>query len=195
MGKKFMTQADYSRRLNVTDGYIAKLLKQGKIKLVDGYVDVEATDRAIKAGRQHHQPSKAAKAIAAAELREKDLDKMSVEDLVRLRKELATGAGIDTKEKDRLLEVRIESYEQRARMARLKADEKQGQLVDRKIVESEIFELLRGLRDNLLTIPDRLSHELSGLTDSHAIHTRLTAEIRQVLGDATREISTPEGDI
>lgn len=70
----------------------------------------------------------------------------------------------------------------KSKLARLEYEQKSGKLVDADAVKNEAFKLARGLRDALMNIPDRLATELTGMTDPHAIHQRLSDEIRMALG-------------
>jgi len=48
------------------------------------------------------------------------------------------------------------------------------------------------LRDNLLTIPDRLDAELAASTDRHIVHKILYNEIVRVLDDANKPALKPK---
>jgi hypothetical protein len=69
----------------------------------------------------------------------------------------------------------------RARMAKIEYEEKIGSLVEAAKVKEKAFQLGRVLRDSLIGIPDRISGELAGLSDSYRIHEIITAEIRNAI--------------
>lgn len=73
----------------------------------------------------------------------------------------------------------------KAKLAKLEYEQRSGKLVDADSVRSEAFKLARGLRDSLMNIPDRLATEIAAMTDSHAVHRRITEEIRTALGMLT----------
>lgn len=75
-----------------------------------------------------------------------------------------------------------EAYE--AELARLKYEQQAGTLVEAEAVKKEAFKTARIIRDGMLNIPDRVSAELVGATDSFVIHRRLTEEIRKALETA-----------
>lgn len=58
--------------------------------------------------------------------------------------------------------------------------------------ETQIFKHFRPLRDNLLTIPDRLDAELAATTDRHIVHKILYNEIVRVLDDANKPALKPK---
>lgn len=65
--------------------------------------------------------------------------------------------------------------------AKLKFEIESGKYVESAEVKDEAFKLGRTVRDNIMNIPDRLAAELAGITDAAAVHTKLTAELRQAL--------------
>lgn len=74
-----------------------------------------------------------------------------------------------------------------ALQARIKYDKEIGKLVDTADVKKQAFKLARGVRDAMMNIPDRVSHELAAQTDPARVHQRLTEEIRQALADLAGE--------
>ncbi len=74
---------------------------------------------------------------------------------------------------------RREHYQ--AELAKLQVDEKRGELVAVEAVKKEAFTLGRVVRDALLNIPDRVSHQLAGEIDPAAIHQMLSKEMQQAL--------------
>lgn len=70
----------------------------------------------------------------------------------------------------------------KSKLARLEYEQKSGRLVEADAVKDEAYKLARGLRDALMNIPDRLATEIVGMSDAHAIHQRISDEIRMALG-------------
>lgn len=78
-------------------------------------------------------------------------------------------------------DARAEREGLQAKLTRIELGKKSGDLVSAKAVESEAFRLGRVIRDNLLNIPDRVSHQLAAESDPVKVHEMLRAEIHQVL--------------
>jgi hypothetical protein len=72
-----------------------------------------------------------------------------------------------------------ETYQ--AKLAQLDYEEKAGELVRRDDLRVELFNASRGMRDRLGQLPDRLSGELAGMTDQHAVALMLQTEITNAL--------------
>lgn len=70
-----------------------------------------------------------------------------------------------------------------ARLAKLDYDERIGKLVDRAKVEAAAFDVYRGLRDQLLTIPDRVAALVAAESDQGKVRNILDAELRARLND------------
>lgn len=72
-----------------------------------------------------------------------------------------------------------ETYQ--AKLAQLDYEEKAGELVRRDDLRVELFNAARGMRDRLGQLPDRLSGELAGMSDQHAVALMLQTEITNAL--------------
>jgi hypothetical protein len=72
-----------------------------------------------------------------------------------------------------------EAYQ--ARLSKLEFEEKSGRLVEIEKVKAEAFKVARMVRDGLLNLPDRISHELAHETDPARAHKLLSDEIRMIL--------------
>lgn len=68
-----------------------------------------------------------------------------------------------------------------AQLAELDLAEKEGELIQVAIVESEAFTAGKKVKDGLSNIPDRISPLLAAESDKNVIYRMLTAEINQVL--------------
>jgi phage terminase Nu1 subunit (DNA packaging protein) len=76
---------------------------------------------------------------------------------------------------------RAEKERFNAELARLKFEEQSGKLIDAAEVQDQAFKLGRTVRDQLLSLPDRVAAELAGEDNAFKIHQRLTEEIRRAL--------------
>lgn len=72
-----------------------------------------------------------------------------------------------------------EAYQ--ARLARVEYEKETGLRVLAEDVKREAFEQGRRLRDALVNIPDRLSHELAAETDPGRVHIAISQAIREAL--------------
>lgn len=95
MKAKLVSQSEYARRVSVSHQYISKLVKEGRIKLVGGKVDIEQADKALGIGhggeadavdtpdywheRARHERAKAA--IAEIELAAKRGELVAIDDV------------------------------------------------------------------------------------------------------------------
>lgn len=86
-----------------------------------------------------------------------------------------------TKTVQEYADARAEREGLQAKLTRIELGKKSGELVSAKAVEAEAFRLGRTIRDNLLNVPDRISHQLAAETDPAKVHEILRAEIHQVL--------------
>ena len=68
-----------------------------------------------------------------------------------------------------------------ARLAKLDYEERTGKLVPLDKVKVDLFRAVRQTRDMILSIPDRVSPELAGMTDPAVIRTRLADELTRAL--------------
>ena len=70
----------------------------------------------------------------------------------------------------------------KARIAELEVEERERALVSREIVNKQLFELARALRDALLAIPDRIVDEIIATADNrHKVHSIMYDAIADVL--------------
>jgi len=71
-----------------------------------------------------------------------------------------------------------------ARLAKLEYEEKSGALVRNDSVKVTWFNVLRVLRDRLMTMPDRMAPLLAAEPESRKVRDLLENEMRQILEDA-----------
>jgi len=76
-----------------------------------------------------------------------------------------------------------------ARLAKIDYEERTGKLVDANQVKVTTFELFRGLRNQVVNLPDRLSSQLAAESDALEVHRILSDAIREVFGGFADSIS------
>jgi hypothetical protein len=69
----------------------------------------------------------------------------------------------------------------RAERERLKLMQEKGELVPAADVKKEVMTLTRAIRDNMMSIPDRVASQLAATKDQHQCHQLLDSEIRTAL--------------
>ncbi len=77
----------------------------------------------------------------------------------------------------------------KARLAKLEFEEKSGKLIDAEQVKLEQFTAGRMIRDAIMAVPDRISAKLASMTDPHAVHRELHAELVSALDRIIRDAS------
>lgn len=142
-----------------------------------------AVQDAIKRGR-----------LAAAVVMIGDEKKINVEVADKLweirRRPPSPGKRITEAQTDHL-SARVKKDEYAAKLAQLEYEQKAAKLVRIEDVKVEAFTLARMVRDNILNIPDRISHELAAETDPHKIHILLTKSLNEAL-DQLASIDRPD---
>jgi hypothetical protein len=151
----------YAKHRGVSHTAVEKAVKQGRIQLTEGKVDVEVADRDW---RRNSSPVNAPKAVGRTD---------------------GTGDGSSGPTYAQSRAVR-ELY--LARLAKIDFQERSAKLVSRDEVTVAAFTKARTVRDNLLNIPDRLAAMLAAETDPNAVHRILTAEIRKALDELSRDV-------
>ncbi len=74
-----------------------------------------------------------------------------------------------------------------ARMAKLEFEEKMGSLVSAERARADAFKTARITRDALLSLPDKISHELAAEADPHTCHVILTKALIEALDQLVRQ--------
>jgi hypothetical protein len=147
----------YAKHRGVSHTAVEKAVKQGRIKLTDGKVDVEAADRDWS---NNSSPMNAPKP----------------------RFRTATGAdgpvsGPTYAQSRAVRELYL------ARLSKIEFEERAAKLVSRDEVTVAAFTKARTVRDNLLNIPDRLAAMLAAEVDPTQVHQILSDEIRKALNE------------
>lgn len=129
---------------------------------------------------QHHFKSGTIYYEEGTKLFDPEVSRQRIEELNR--EKLDSEAQNNSKRLD-YQQARMLSTLYEAKLKKLDYEKKAGKLVDADQVKKEQFKLARMVRDRILNIPNRISDQLSALTDSHAIHLFLTKEITDALQD------------
>ncbi len=166
-----VTQAEYARMRGVSRQYVGQLAKKGVIGLSDGKVDVAKADAVLAALREPARPERKNTASAAIIEENKIPVPVPITGFAEPSEDLPT----------LLLQARIKSEGERAKLLEIKADVEAGKFVDAAEVKTAAFNKARVVRDGLLNIPDRLAAMLATESDATRVHEILTTEIRAVL--------------
>jgi hypothetical protein len=154
-----ISQSEWARRQGFSKQYVSKLIKQGKIKLMDGMINEEIANSVLMKQRDPSLPLQR-KSDGIYEQRDDIYDLIA---RTKLKNEIERG---------RILE------------ARAKAEI--GRLVSVEEVKKVAFARGRIIRDGLMNIPDRISSLLADENDAAKIHEILSKEIREVLEELSR---------
>lgn len=178
-----MSKAEFAASRGWSRPYVSKLARQGRLVLVDGRVDVEATLALLaetadpsKAGvAERHHRERAQKGVHAHVAPAASTSPLDLQ--------LPTGSGAESFQKSR---AHREYF-----LALLAQDEflkGRRELVKRADVDRAAFTIARTLRDLLLGLPAQLAGELIAISDSWEMERKLTEALRRVLEDAANLI-------
>jgi len=149
-----MSGREYARHRGCSHVAVIKAIQSGRITAEGGLVDPEVADREWEANTDPtRKPKKARSASAVAAIPGR------VPPFVESR-------------------AKRESY--LADLAQLQFKERRGKLVSADDVRIAAFNAVRGARDMLLAIPDRLAPIIAAQTDAREVHAMLLGEIRRV---------------
>ena len=145
----------YAKHRGVSHTAVEKAAKQGRIKLTDGKLDVEAADRdwslnssPVNAPKPHPRTATGGDGPAS---------------------------GPTYAQSRAVRELYL------ARLSKIEFEERAAKLVSRDEVTVAAFTKARTVRDNLLNIPDRLAAMLAAEVDPTQVHQILSDEIRKAL--------------
>lgn len=167
---KLLTQKDYAARRGVSKQYIGELVRKGVLPLKDGLIDPAMADAILEARREPARPQRRAQKEQT--------------EITAPTQRTVTTAELPTL----LLKTRIKSETEKAKLLEIKAKVEAGKFVDVDEIKSAAFRRGRVVRDNLLSIPDRLDAILAAETDRRKVHQILSDEITRVLDELTKPI-------
>ena len=158
---KLLSQSEFAKRQGWSRQYVGKLVRSGKIKLVNGKIDPDQAQAAIKA---QSEPS--------TELRVKPKTDTTF-----------PTAPTDSRQAVDFVTARTMREAFKAKMAKMEYEEKAGKLTDASKVKAEAFRAGRIVRDALLGIPDRLSDVLAAEQDPVQVRQLLVNELEIILNE------------
>ena len=173
MSGERITQSEFARRNGWTRQYVAKLIKQGRVKLEGGKIDPVAAKRAID---NLAEPS--------TELWEKPAQKPAPGYTTTTASPLQSASAAPPTDGRKAVDyasARTMREAYRAKMARLDYEEREGKLVDAQKMYEEGFQLGRQVRDAILSVPDRLADILAAEQDPVKIRQLLQDELEMTL--------------
>lgn len=188
-----MNAAEYARHRGLSRMRISQYIATGKIsatKVGRGYeIDPATADRELEGSID--QRSTTAKTPRQAKPKEEqkpiNVDRPLLED----RKQRVAGKSVALVEQSKggptYAEAQRAREVYRAERERLKLMQEKGELVIAADVKKEVTNLTRSIRDNMLSIPDRIASQIAATSTTHEVHRLLADEIRtalRVLADA-----------
>lgn len=180
--QELVSQAEFARRIERTRQYVGKLVKQGKIPLHGGKVDVAEATKLIQEIKDPRR----------AKQREKNVKP----DKVKKPKRKATSdkAKSETKPRESIPRYSTSLAKKeywKAEREELLTLELSGQLVRVDEVVRQAYKSGRDMRDAVLEVAPRLAKQLAALKDPHGITQLLLAELRKALSG--HEMKMAEG--
>lgn len=154
---RLIRKIDYAKHIGVSPSYVTHLVKSGKIPTHDGKIDPVEADAALKRN------------LSPAQSHE------SIVEIDRFKDEADYNA--------LYIKSRALHEEEKARLAKLKADELAGMVISADQVRLDFFDLAKTVANAILAVPDRLSNELAATTEPERVHLVLSAELRRCLED------------
>jgi hypothetical protein len=128
-GKRLISQAEWARERGVSKPYVSKLVKTGKIVLVDGKIDPADAARRLGSTRDVVKAAQSSKPIDSAD------------------------AGLS----GQLLRARIEREEEEMRRKQFERRRREGELVDAREVREIQLRRATEEREALLSLPSRIA--------------------------------------
>lgn len=175
-----MSLCAYARHRGISKQSVSKAVQQGRVPTVidpaDGKrkIDSDVVDQLWAIVSDDRRLSLADR-VANGERNESDLGPSPAPVTRKVLKKSAV------KSVQEYADARAEREGLQAKLTRIELGKKSGDLVSAKKVEDEAFRLGRVIRDNLLNIPERVSHLLAAESDPVKVHEILRSEIHQVL--------------
>ena len=160
-----ISQSEWARRQGFSKQYAAKLIKQGKIHLIDGMIDEYTANAELEMQRDINLP-KQRKGQGSYFVRD-DMHNLLMK--TKLKNEI---------EKGKLIEAEVK--------------EKLGELISVNEVKKVFYAKAKAVRDGVLNVPDRVSALLANTNDPVEIHKILTKELRQVLEELSHHEITDQ---
>jgi len=169
---KFVGVVEFARLIGVTRGAVDYAIKKGRIKSQQvGNKRMLDFEKAKKEWDENTDKAASKKGHAKKKIKSKVVNQEYV---------AKTYDGLTTSDAERQEKV------YKARLAELKYKEQAGELAEVKKIKKEAFETGRKVRDAIMQIPARLSHEIAVETDPHKCEVMLAKELNQALVKLTK---------
>lgn len=162
----FATTTEFADLMSVSDSYVRRLKRDGKLVLDGERIVVAASiaklGRVLDPARGGDRTGKATVAVPPLE---------------------GAGGTLPLRQAAAGADYNVEAARERrakAQLAELELMQQTGQLVLAKEVESRVFGMARAGREAIMAMPDRLATLLAAESDPGKVHAMLTAECRKV---------------
>ena len=159
-----LSQSEFAKQQGWSRQYVGKLVKSGKIKLINGKVDAAA---AVKAVAAQAEPSTALRTEP-------------------LRQSIQPTGPTDSRQSVDFITARTMREAFKAKMAKVEYEKETGKLTDATKVKEDAFRAGRIVRDALLGIPDRQADVLAAETDPARIRQLLMDELEAILKELSQ---------
>jgi hypothetical protein len=155
-----ISQSEWAKRQGFSKQYASKLVKSGKIKLVNDMIDEEIANSVLAKQRNPSRP-----------LQRKNNGTYEQHDDIH----------------DLIARTKLKNEIERGRILEARAKTEIGLLISAEKVRNAMFAKGRIIRDGMMNIPDRVSSLLATINDAAKIHEILSKEIREVLEELSRD--------
>lgn len=175
-----VSQAEFARLMGRDKALVTRWKQAGRLVMVNGLVDVEASRQRVQASESplpHHQAAHE----AAGNGQKRPVGAFS---------DGGMGEGLGTLEKIglKLKFEQARKTQAEAEKAMMERDTMAGRLLDADEARRHVSGLGLTLRSTLESIPDRLAGPLSAETSPERVHAMLVEEIEQALNYAAEQI-------
>jgi hypothetical protein len=192
---KLMGIREYARHRGIHHHAVQRAIKSGRIKTVKGpdgreMIDAPVADRAWRANTDPGKappPRRGAKPPARAPVAPDPDEDDDDDDEADEPRGYSGGSGGD--EDSGYYKARARKEHWAAELKEIEFQKKAGTLVEVAQVQKEFDKLARQIKEGILNIPVRISHELASETDPHKVNLILEKEIRAVLEELTSEFA------
>jgi hypothetical protein len=155
-----ISQTEWAGRQGFSKQYVNKLLKNGKIKLVDGMIDEKSANAVLQNQRDPNLP---------------------------IRRNGSNSYKNQSDMHDLLVKTKLKNEIERGKLLEAKVKSEIGQLISAEKVRRAMFAKGRIIRDGILNVPDRVSSLIATISDASQIHEILMKELREVLEELSRD--------
>lgn len=170
------TQAQFAKRLRRDRSYVTRLKHAGRLVMVDGLVDVEASMERLESTRGHRydvEERNAAERTAQTDTTSPDPDQLGIDEIGR-RTRLA----------------QMQQHEATARIRQREEQEQAGVLVRRASVHKALTDASQVILNAAETLPDRLTPLLLGVSDPNHVRSVLRGEVESLLHQISEQLTS-----